>query len=191
MRIREEKTLITIEIFTLVFIVVASILSQVVDTKIKDYNDEIIIIELRRSHWLQLAAYHSQHRQFWELSSLLVQLEDTLGNEVTLRDVPKAKSENIDRETSELINKYLANEIDIYTYTIKKGNIYTKKEKEYVSKLNHAEAIIKNLRKNPPKFLLFNIFTFKSICLNIQLFGACLAIMLFVGLFIEINKRSL
>lgn len=190
MRSKEEKVLIITEIITLGFIVIASILAQFVDAKIKDYNDNILTAELRRSNYIQLYSYHSQRIEYWELSGALAQLGKPLKKEMVIVDDPIARPENVGTEYKELMDRYKSNEIDVHTYIVEMGNIYRNKAEYYKSRIKQVGSYIKNTIKNPPKLFLINIFLLKSSCLNTQLIGALIGIMLLVKLFIEINKRT-
>ncbi|MCQ9206842.1 MAG: hypothetical protein NG740_03045 [Omnitrophica bacterium] len=190
MRLKEEKTLITIEIITLISVVVASILLQFVDAKITDHDKKILNAELKRSHCLQLAGYHRQRVEYWELSGSLAQLAGPLKKELVLEDDPIVKPENVGGEYKRLMAKYKANEIDAYTYTVKRGNIHRKKAEYYKSRLKQVSNGIESLIKNPPELFLINILLLKRICFVVQLAGTFIAIMLLIKLFIEINERT-
>lgn len=69
------------------------------------------------------------------------------------------------------------------------ADLRRKKFQYYSSRVNQLHVIIKDLRLNPPRVFIFDIFKLKSACFIIQLIGACIALILFLKLLIGLNRR--
>lgn len=189
MRLKEERTLIIIEVI-LGLIVFITIALQYADSRIEDYNHKIAIGSSNLTRYLQLAGYHHQRVGYWESIGMLAQLSEPLKKELVIEEDPIAKSEGTNKESKELMNKYLTNEIDAHTLIRERGNLSRKKAKYYESRIDSVRNTVIRLQENPPNFLLFNIFAFKNTCLIIQLTLVCLAIIFLGLLLIEISKRT-
>ena len=146
MRLKEEKTLIIIEgiLGLILFITIAL---QYADSKIEDYNAKIAMGSSNLTRYLQLASYHHQRVGYWESTGMLVQLSEPFKKESVIEEDPIAKSEGTDKESKELMNKYLTNEIDAHTYIKERGNLSRKKAQYYSSRVDSVRNSVKALQK--------------------------------------------
>lgn len=190
MRLGEEKNTIIIEIVILIFITLASLCLQIIDAKIKDYNDKLSLGEVRRSHYLQLSSYYSEKVDYYELTGLLSQLASPLGKNLMVEDDPIADPENVGDKYKELMSEYKNKKIDAQTYITKMGNLSREKVEYYKKRVRDTGDAIKNMRKVPPKLFCFSIFSFQRICFIIQFVGAIFAIGLYVHILRQINQRT-
>ncbi|GEM_PF-6662493 len=188
MTLREERTLYIIEIISLAFIIFSSICLQFIDSKIKDYDDYISILEVRRSQYLQLVSYNSQRIYSFEILANLGELGKPLGQERCIRG-STIDYDIIEPEHKKLIDSYKANKISAGEYLLALADLHRKKYQYYLSRVNQLHVIIKDLRLNPPRLFKFDILKLKSACFIIQLMGACVALILFLKLLIGLNRR--
>lgn len=185
MRRKEERTLIGIQII-LGLIVFGTILLQIADSKIRDYNTKIAKGATLLSMYLQIESHHHQRVGYWESSGLMAGLSKPLGKSLLLEEDTVTEEDN--EELRELMDKYKTNEIDAQTYIKERGDSHRRKAKYYSKRADSVKNAVVTLQNNPPKFLLFNISSLKSACSIIQLILACLAIIFLGKLQINISK---
>jgi ABC-type antimicrobial peptide transport system permease subunit len=190
MRRVEEKTLIILEIVLLVFVTLSSVVLQISDIKIKQYNDKINLLEMRRSQYLQLAIYHTGRIEYWEISGLLSQLGSRLGKKLSIEEVPIESLEKEGKKYRELMDDYKVKKIDNQEYIGKRGNLHRIDKEYYNSQIREIQKAIKDIRSNQPKLLSFNIFCLQRLAFIIQIFGILAAIWIYALIFKEIHQRA-
>lgn len=189
MRLIEEQKSQLIEIFSLCVIIISSIFLQIADIKIKDHNDKILTIELKRSNQLQMCNYFKRGIEYWELSGLIGQLGVSFRKEIEIFDDPVADKEHVDKDETDLMNQYKTKKINANEYIEKMGNYYRKKKEKHANILNKLTDDINSKIKNPPTFFGISIFVLRNILIFVQLVGVCVVIWLHRGLYLSIKER--
>lgn len=187
MRLKEEKTLIVLEAIILLFIVLSSILLQIADAKIKNYNDKINLAELKRSQNLQKLTYYSQRTGYWEVFDFLNKAN--FGVHFKKKDA-EVNEENLDKETKSTLEKYEAEKINEQELMEEMINNNREKTRNYESITNELAVQIENMYKDSPGLFWLNAFLLQRICFSTQFIGIFLALILYLYLFKEISKRT-
>ena len=157
-------------VILVLFVVLPTTISVWMDGQIKNYQEQLLTLEILRSNYIQLGAYHQGRINAFEVLEALSALAPRLGLE------PSAIADSIsknDPEEEQLFKQYESGHITVTQYMQKMGNLDRRKKQHYANRVEQVGNEITSLHGKPP--YAFGIKKFLPI---VQIIGVILVVLI-------------
>ena len=164
---RKQSSNLTAIILAL-FVVLPTTISVWVDGQIKNYQERLLTLEIRRSDYIQLSAHHQGRINAFEILGALIAIAPKLGL------IPSASADTIskiDPEGQELLAQHQSGQITITQYMQEMGNLDRRKKQYYADRIEQVGNEITSLHSRPP-----SAFAIKKFLPIAQMVGVILVI---------------
>lgn len=138
-----------------VSVVLPNAISMWADGRIKIHQEQISTLEIQRSNCLQLAAFHSDRVNAFEILEALSELAPRLGMKASVLEDKISKS---DSEEKELFEQYKAERLTTAQYSQKMANKARQKRQYYANRVDQVNNEVLSLRNKPLRALSIKNF---------------------------------
>lgn len=150
-RLKEEKTLIAVEVVSLLFIVLSTIIIEVADYNINQWTSKLLVLQSEASDILNNKVKYLLNSHFLTVMQVLNAKSEPYTEQDYLLD-----KKYIEKEFSKPWAEFKNGKISLQEYILKIREPITRKYFEFINLYNQKKTEINNQLKNQPKLKLSN-----------------------------------